>query len=129
MCPGYLIIKRGDIVDTLKRGAWGRPPVFKKFQYKNKDFLSLPFEYFSRGIVESSISILSLNKENYLIPVFDTIISDNKIGRLEIVKKELAFISPNSLIIQQYKLLYNDLDESVQKVDSVKELVVIKLFK
>ena len=129
MCPGYLIIKRGGIVDTLKRGAWGRPSVFNQFQYKNKDFLALPFEYFSRGIVESSISIISLNKENYLIPVFDTIISDNTIGRLEIIKKELTFMSPDSLLIQQYKLVYNDLDESVQKVDSVKELVIINLFK
>ena len=70
MCPGYLIIKRGGIVDTLKRGAWGRPSVFNQFQHKNKDFLALPFEYFSRGIVESSISIVSLNKENYLFFCF-----------------------------------------------------------
>ena len=89
----------------------------------------MPFEYFSRGIVESSISIVSLNKENYLIPVFDTIISDNTIGRFEIIKKELTFMSPDSLLIQQYKLVYNDLDESAQKVDSVKELVIINLFK
>ena len=89
----------------------------------------MPFEYFSWGIVESSISIVSLNKENYLIPVFDTIISDNQISHLEIVKKELTFMSPDSLLIQQYKLVYNDLDESVQKVDSVKELVIINLFK
>ena len=38
-------------------------------------------------------------------------------------------MSPDSLLIQQYKLVYNDLDESVQKVDSVKELVIINLFK
>jgi len=128
MCTGYLIIKRGKSRDTLKGGSWGNPPVFKQIQYKNKEFLALPFEYFSSGITESGISILSLNEENYLKTVFDTLVSDDRINRLETVKKELTFISPDSLIIRQYKLLHNDLDESVKKVDSVNELVIIKLF-
>ena len=44
MCPGYLLIKRGNTIDTVKMGSWGKPPSFNQFKVNKlayKPFLVL----------------------------------------------------------------------------------------
>ena len=127
MCPGYLLIKRGNTIDTLKRGSWGQPPNFNQFKANDRDYIALESSYSSGGINESKLSILSLNEDNYLTSVFDTLISDEQISSFEINRRNLEFIVPNTLLIHHHIETYNHSDEGRKKTDSKKEVVLLNL--
>ena len=94
MCPGFIIIEKGIQKDTLKMGSWGSPPNFNQFKANGGDYIAFESSYFSAGINESSLSILSLNEDSYLTPVFDTLISDEQINSLKITNNGISSI-PN----------------------------------
>ena len=127
MCPGYLLIERGNTIDTLKRGSWGQPPNFNQFKANDRDYIALESSYFSGGINESKFSILSLNEDDYLTSVFDTLISDEQISSFEINRRNLEFIVPNTLLIHHHIETYNHGDEGSKKTDSKKEVVLLNL--
>ena len=107
MCPGYILIEKGNTIDTLKMGSWGSPPPFEQFRYKTRDFIVFNSSYFMGGTGESYISILSLNEDNYLNNVFDTLVSDERINELNIKRQEIEFIFPDTLIINQHIEIFN----------------------
>ena len=72
MCPGYILIEKGNTIDTLKMGSWGSPPPFEKFEYKKRNFLVFNSSYFMGGLTESYVYILSLDQDNYLQPSLDS---------------------------------------------------------
>lgn len=125
MCPGYLFIERGNTIDTLKRGSWGKPPSFNQFKTKDRDYIALESSYFSGGINESKLSILSLNEDNYLTSVFDTLISDEQIDYLMINRRNLEFRSPDTLLVHQHNEIFNSNDERSKRADSLSELYII----
>jgi hypothetical protein len=125
MCPGYLLIERKTI-DTLKRGSWGLPPKFKQFKSKGRDYIALESFYSSGGINESNLSILSLNEDNYLTSVFDTLISDEQISSLKINRRNIEFRAPDTLLVNQSNKISNSNDESNIRADSLSELYIIK---
>ena len=127
MCPGYLLIERGNTIDTLKMGSWGSPPNVIQFKAKDRDYIALESSYFSGGIQESKLSILSLNEDDYLTAVFDTLISDEQISSFEINRRNLEFIVPNTLLIHHHIETYNHSDEGRKKTDSKKEVVLLNL--
>ena len=127
MCPGYILIERGNTIDTLKMGSWGSPPNFNQFKAKDRDYIALESSYFSGGIHESMLSILSLNEDNYLTAVFDTLISDEQISSFKINRRNLEFIVPNTLLIHHHIETYNHSDEGSKKTDSKKEVVLLNL--
>jgi len=127
MCPGYLLIERGNTIDTLKMGSWGSPPYFNQFKAKDRDYIALESSYFSGGIQESKLSILSLNEDDYLTAVFDTLISDEQISSFEINRRNLEFIVPNTLLIHHHIETYNHSDEGSKKTESKKEVVLLNL--
>ena len=128
MCPGYLLIERGNTIDTLKRGSWGSPPAFKQFKYKKRDFIIFNTSYFMGGITESGVSILSLNKDNYLNVVFDTLVSDSHLNELNTQRQEIEFIVPDTLIINQHIESYNHIDEGSVHNDFNKEIVILNRY-
>ena len=125
MCPGYILIEKGNTIDTLKIGSWGSPPPFEQFEYKKRNFLVFNSSYFMGGTGESYISILSLNEDNYLSAVFDTLVSDERINELNTKRQEIEFIVPDTLIIHHYIEVYNYIDEGIKKTDSKKEVVIL----
>ena len=125
MCPGYILIEKGNTIDTLKMGSWGSPPLYQQFEYKKRNFLVFNSSYFMGGITQSSISILSLNEDNYLNAVFDTLVSDERINELNTKRQEIEFIVPDRLIINHYIEVYNYIDEGIKKTDSKKEVVIL----
>ena len=128
MCPGYIVIKKGNIIDTLEMGSWGSPPNFEQFQYRKQDFVVFNSGYFSGGITESFISIMSLNEDNYLKVIFDTLVSDNRINELNIKRHEIDFIVPDKLIINQYVDSYNLKDEGSVKKDLKEEIIILSSY-
>lgn len=125
MCPGYILIEKGNTIDTLKLGSWGSPPPFEKFEYKKRNFLVVKSFYFMGGMYESYISILSLDQDNYLNTVFDTLVGDERINELNIKRKEMEFIVPDRLIIKQHIETYNHKDEGSIQKDFKKEIVIL----
>ena len=125
MCPGYILIEKGNTIDTLKLGSWGSPPPYEQFEYKKRNFLVFNSSYFMGGITESYISILSLDQDNYLNTVFDTLVGDERINELNIKRKEMEFIVPDRLIIKQHIETYNHKDEGSIKKDFKKEIVIL----
>ncbi|MDC3306190.1 hypothetical protein OAV36_04610, partial [Flavobacteriales bacterium] len=113
-----------NTIDTLKMGSWGSPPPFEQFKHKKKDFLVVNSSYFMGGITESYISILSLNEDNYLNNVFDTLVSDERINELNIKRQEIEFIFPDTLIINQHIETFNHKDEGSVHKDFKKEIII-----
>ena len=128
MCPGYILIEKGNAIDTLKMGSWGSPPPFEQFKYKKRDFIVFNSSYFMGGITESSISILSLNEDNYLNAVFDTLVIDERINELNIKRQEIEFVEPDRLIINQHLETYNHKDEGGIQTDFKKEIVILNRY-
>jgi hypothetical protein len=126
MCPGYILIRKGNTIDTLKSGSWGRPPSFLEFKANDKSYIALESSYFSAGINESRLSILSLNEDNYLASVFDTLVSDEQIDYFKIKKRGLEFRAPDTLLVHQYMEISNLNDESSVRIDSFSELLIIE---
>lgn len=128
MCPGYILIEKRNTIDTLKMGSWGSPPPFEQFKHKKKDFLVVNSSYFMGGITESYISILSLNEDNYLNNVFDTLVSDERINELNIKRQEIEFIFPDTLIINQHIEIFNHKDEGSDHKDFKKEIIILSRY-
>ena len=128
MCPGYIIIQKGIQKDTLKMGSWGSPPNFNQFKANGRDYIALESSYFSGGINESSMSILSLNEDNYLKVVFDTLVSDVRINELNTQRQEIEFTVPDTLIINQHVESYNNIDEGSVHNDFNKEIIILNRY-
>ena len=128
MCPGYILIEKGNTIDTLKLGSWGSPPPYEQFEYKKRNFLVLNSSYFMGGITQSSISILSLNEDNYLNAVFDTLVSDERINELNTKRQEIEFIVPDRLIINQHIEIFNHKDEGSVHKDFKKEIIILSRY-
>ena len=128
MCPGYILIEKGNTIDTLKMGSWGSPPPFEQFRYKTRDFIVFNSSYFMGGTGESYISILSLNEDNYLNTVFDTLVSDERINELNIKRQEIEFVEPDTLIINQHIETYSHKDEGSIQTDFKKEIVILSRY-
>ena len=128
MCPGYILIEKRNTIDTLKMGSWGSPSPFEQFKHKKKDFLVVNSSYFMGGITESYISILSLNEDNYLNNVFDTLVSDERINELNIKRQEIEFIFPDTLIINQHIEIFNHKDEGSDHKDFKKEIIILSRY-
>ena len=126
MCPGYLLIERGNTIDTVKRGSWGKPPPFNQFKANDRDYIALESSYFSGGINESKLSILSLNEDDYLTFVFDTLISDEQIDNFKINRRGLEFRAPDTLLVHQHNEISHSNDESNKRADSLSELHIIE---
>ena len=126
MCPGYILIERGNTIDTLKGGSWGKPLSFHQFKANDRGYIALESSYFSGGINESKLSILSLNEENYLYSVFDTLISDEQIDYFSVIRRGIEFRAPDTLIVNQHSEISNSNDESSIKIDSFSELYIIE---
>lgn len=125
MCPGYILIEKGNTIDTLKRGSWGSPPPFEQFEYKKRNFIVFNSTYFMGGVSESSISILSLNEDKYLNTVFDTLIVDERINELNIKRQEIEFVPPDRLIINQHIETFNHKDGGSVQKGFKKEIIVL----
>ena len=125
MCPGYILIEKGNTIDTLKMGSWGSPPPFEQFEYKKRDFIVFNSSYFMGGTGESYISILSLNEDNYLKVVFDTLVSDIRINELNTQRQEIEFTVPDTLIINQHIESYNHINEESVHNGFNKEIIIL----
>ena len=126
MCPGYILIEKGNSIDTLKNGSWGKPLSFNQFKANDRVYIAIESSYFSGGINESKLSILSLNEENYLYSVFDTLISDEQIDYFSVIRRGIEFRAPDTLIVHQHSEISNSNDESSIKIDSFSELYIIE---
>ncbi len=125
MCPGYILIKKGKTTDTLNRGNWGKPPYFHQFKANDKSYIALESTYHLGGISESKLSILSLNEDDYLTSVFDTLISDEKIDNFSIKRRDVVFRAPDTLLVHQYMEISNSNDESSVRIDSFNKLKIL----
>ena len=71
MCPGYLVVTKNNLSDTIKTGSWGKVQgIYNVVNINNKDFVVIESSYFSGGWIERSILIFSTQKKSYLDFVF-----------------------------------------------------------
>ena len=127
MSPGYVFFEKGNNIDTMELGSWGFAPVHKQFKLNDRDYVAFVFSYLDMGDNENRLSIMSLNEDNYLTAVFDTLISDEQISSFKINRRNLEFIVPNTLLIHHHIETYNHSDEGSKKTDSKKEVVLLNL--
>ena len=118
MCPGYILVQRGERIDTIESGVWGKPGKYVHFQKENEHYIAFPGGYYSGGTSETSIRIISLNHGNYLEKVFDTLVSDSFQSEMEVRRISFDFLPPDTLSFLSYTELYNAKDESSKYIDS-----------
>ncbi len=71
MCPGILIVKKGNLSDTLFTGSWGKVSGdYRVNKIGDKDFVVLKTSYFGMGILEEGIFIYSTESNSFLKELF-----------------------------------------------------------
>ena len=77
-----------------------------------KEFFFQITTFFSGGITESHLSLISLNEKDYLENKKDTLISDDYLSRSSVRKNRFTVDSVGNLKITHFTLKFNDQDES-----------------
>ena len=130
MCPGYILVQKGERLDSIASGVWGKPGTYIQFQKDNENFIAFPGGYFEGGVSETSLRVISLNNDDYLETVFDTLVSDSYRGRrgdLEMLRIYFDFIPPDTLAFKSYTELYNHADESSKIIGDSSFVHIINL--
>ena len=70
MCPGKLVVQKNNLSDTLILGSWGKIPNYELIKSGNKEYLFVESNYFSGGILESTIMLFSTDETNFLENIF-----------------------------------------------------------
>ena len=71
-CPGSLVVKNENKVDTIFGGQWGNPPEYKFIEINNKEYIYTYGNYGFAGGLRSNINRLySIDNETFLEKVFD----------------------------------------------------------
>jgi len=71
MCPGYLVVTKNNLSDTIKTGSWGKVQgVYNVVKIIDKDYVVIESSYFSGGWIERSVLIFSTQKDTFLNLVF-----------------------------------------------------------
>ena len=111
-CNGLLVFKKFGHIDTLKTGAWGRAGRWHRMYHKNNEFFFQITTFFSGGITESHLSLISLNEKDYLEHKKDTLISDEYLSRLSVRKNRFTVDSEGNVKVTHFTIEFNDQDES-----------------
>ena len=130
MCPGYILVQKGDRLDSIESGIWGKPGTYIPFKKDERNFIAFPGGYIAGGVSEYSLRIISLNDDDYLETVFDTLVSDSYRGRrgyLEMLRISFDFIPPDTLAFDSYTEMYDHADESSEIIDSSSFVHIINL--
>lgn len=71
MCPGYLVVTKNNLSDTIKTGSWGKVQgVYNVVKIIDKDYVVIESSYFSGSWIERSILVFSTQKDTFLNLVY-----------------------------------------------------------
>ena len=71
-CPGSLVVKKNNMVDTIKTGSWGKTSDnYSVVKILNNDYVVLKTSRFGMGILEEGIYIYSTENNSFLKKVFE----------------------------------------------------------
>tara|TARA_B100000945_G_C20156541_1_gene491105 strand:+ start:174 stop:713 length:540 start_codon:yes stop_codon:yes gene_type:complete len=71
MCPGILVVQKGNLSDTLLTGSWGKVNSnYTVHKIGDKDYVILRTSYFGMGILEEGIFIYSTEPNSFLKELF-----------------------------------------------------------
>jgi hypothetical protein len=68
--PGKLVVKKGDLVDTIYDGHFGNTPEYKLWKYLGKEYLYTSCETFNGGDNYQSFVLWSLEDATFLDTLF-----------------------------------------------------------
>jgi len=110
MCPGYLVVDKNNLTDTIKIGSWGKVQGdYYVTKILDKDYVVVNSSYFSGGRTERSLLIYSTLKDSFLDRVFLKRFSEteekyteleNGLYRLDQITRQFKFsFQENTLIV------------------------------
>ena len=110
MCPGYLVVDKNNLTDTIKIGSWGKVQGdYYVTKILDKDYVVVNSPYFSGGRTERSLLIYSTLKDSFLDRVFLKRFSEkeekyteleNGLYRLDQITRQFKFsFQENTLIV------------------------------
>ena len=71
-CPGSLVVKKKNEVDTIFGGQWGNPTQYKFIEINNKEYIYIFGNYgFAMGLRTNVNELYSLDNEAFLEKVFE----------------------------------------------------------
>ena len=97
MCPGYLLIERGNTIDTVKRGGWGKPPSFNQFKANDRDYEQIDhFRINRRGLEFRAPDTLLVHQHNEISNSNDESSKRaDSLSKLHIIEKTSFFSGAN----------------------------------
>ena len=103
--PGKLVVKKGDLVDTIYDGHFGNTPEYKLWKYLGKEYLYTSCETFNGGDNYQTFGLWSLDDDAFLDTLFYKELNTSKEiqikhktynwirrkGKLKLVKNTIVF--------------------------------------
>ena len=68
--PGKLVVKKGDLVDTIYDGHFGNTPEYKLWKYLGEEYLYTSCETFNGGDNSQTFGLWSLDDDAFLDTLF-----------------------------------------------------------
>ena len=111
-CPGYLVVNKNNISDTIMTGSWGKVQGdYYVTKILNQDYIVVNSPYFSGGWIERSLLIYSTQDDSFLDRVFLKRFSEkeekytkleNDLYRLDEITREFKFSFQENTLIVDY---------------------------
>jgi hypothetical protein len=77
--PGKLVVKKGDLVDTIYDGHFGNTPEYKLLKHLDKEYLYTSCETFNGGENYQSFGLWSLEDSTFLDTLFFKELNTSKV--------------------------------------------------
>ena len=81
--PGKLVVKKGDLVDTIYDGHFGHPPNYKLLKHLDKEYLFTSCEMNNGGDNYQTFGLWSLEDSTFLDTIFFKELNTNKEVRIK----------------------------------------------
>lgn len=140
ICPGYLIVKKQNLSDTIMTGSWGKVQGdYSVNKIMDQDYVVINSTYFGGGWIERSLNIYSTEEESFLDRVFSKHFIEkeekyteieNGVYRLEVINRLYEFIfRENTLVVDMDSTLSYSIEPSMDLIQisdgSTQEIIQI----
>jgi hypothetical protein len=109
--PGKLVVKKGDLVDTIYDGHFGNTPEYKLLKHLDKEYLYTSCETFNGGDNYQSFGLWSLEDSTFLDTIYFNELNTNKEIRIKdqtfkwISRKGKLKLDKNTIVFEMDSLV------------------------
>ena len=128
--PGKLVVKKGDLVDTIYDGHFGNTPEYKLLKHLDKEYLYTSCETFNGGENYQTFGLWSLEDSTFLDTIYFNELNTNKEIRIKdqtfkwISRKGKLKLDKNTIVFEMDSII--TLVENDVTIDTISSGKTIK---